>query len=85
MGPSGQKEHQFFVNSRLAYSAKNFEKCGGFLFRKHKVVVFGKFNTKSGGFMLLTRCNWMPKVHWTLILGSGQVIYHRSRNKVYAN
>jgi hypothetical protein len=36
------------------FSAKNFEKCGGFLFRKCKVVVFGKFGIKSGGFMLLT-------------------------------
>jgi hypothetical protein len=25
-----------------------------FLFREHKVVVFDKFGTKSGGFMLLT-------------------------------
>jgi hypothetical protein len=37
------------------FSAKNFEKCRGFLFRQCKVVVFGKFSTKSGGFMLLTR------------------------------
>jgi hypothetical protein len=29
-------------------------KCGGFLSKKHKVVAFGKFEFKSGGFMLLT-------------------------------
>jgi hypothetical protein len=34
------------------FFAKNFEKCGGFLFRKRKVVAFDKFDTKYGGFML---------------------------------
>jgi hypothetical protein len=34
--------------------AKNLAKSGGILSRKRKVVVFRKFCTKSGGFMLLT-------------------------------
>jgi hypothetical protein len=36
---------------------KNLAKCGDFLFRKRKVMVFGKFEYQSGGFMLLTRSN----------------------------
>jgi hypothetical protein len=35
--------------------AKNLAKSGGILSRKRKVVVFRKFCTKSGGFMLLTQ------------------------------
>jgi hypothetical protein len=69
MGPTGQKSCQFFVNSRLVFSAKNFEKCGGFLFRKCKVVIFGKFGIKSGGFMLLTPVSHLqnaPCVHCAL-------------------
>ena len=35
--------------------ANHFPNSGGFLSRKRKVVVFGNFNHKSGGFMLITR------------------------------
>jgi hypothetical protein len=39
------------------YSAKNLAKSGGFLSRKQKMVVYGKFHRQSGGFMLLTLIN----------------------------
>jgi hypothetical protein len=41
-------------NRVLARLAKNLAKSGDFLSRKHKMVVFSKFCSKSGGFMLLT-------------------------------
>jgi hypothetical protein len=55
MGPTGQILCQFGQNKLLAYSAKNLKKSGGFLSRKRKVMVDGKFHHQSGGFMLLTR------------------------------
>jgi hypothetical protein len=44
MGLTGQISCQFAPNWLLAHSAKNLAKSGGFLSRKRKVVVFGKFH-----------------------------------------
>jgi hypothetical protein len=44
MGPTGQILCQFGQNKLLAYSAKNLKKSGGFLSRKRKVMVDGKFH-----------------------------------------
>jgi hypothetical protein len=35
------------------------------LFREHKVVVFEKFGTKSGGFMLLTPIEKIRGIIWS--------------------
>jgi hypothetical protein len=43
-----------FCSANVAHSAKNLAKCGGFLFRKCKVALYGKFHYQGGGFMLLT-------------------------------
>jgi hypothetical protein len=37
------------------FCKKSLAKSGGFFSRKRKVVVYGKFQHQSGGFMLLTR------------------------------
>jgi hypothetical protein len=81
MGPTGQKSCQFFINSRLVFSAKNFEKCGGFLFHKCKVVVFGKFGIKSGGFMLLTPDGAMGAVCNVVTGRSSHVFPHLHRRR----
>jgi hypothetical protein len=54
VGSPCQECCQFAQSRLLVHSAKNLEKSGGFLSRKHKVVVFGKFGLKSCDFMLLT-------------------------------
>jgi hypothetical protein len=40
-GSAGQKSCQFVSNHPLECSAKNMVKCGDFLFRKCKVMVYG--------------------------------------------
>jgi hypothetical protein len=58
VGSDGQIECQFAANSSFGCSAKNQLKCGGFLSRKPKVVVFRKFRHQCGGFMLFTHGNY---------------------------
>jgi hypothetical protein len=55
--------------------SKNIVKCGGFLPRKRKVVVFGKFELKSGGFMLLTLSNIITSMGDVLVV---HIIMHGS-------
>jgi hypothetical protein len=63
VGTDGQILCQFAANSSFGCSAKNELKCGDFLSRKPKVVVFRKFGRQCGGFMLFTRLPRDAVVH----------------------
>jgi hypothetical protein len=75
VGPACQIPCQFAFSSRLAYSAKNLAKSGGFLSHERKVVVDGKFHHQSGGFMLLTP--------WILEKKRGTISSTRSSKKEF--